>query len=368
MPSGHWVKIRKVPSNEMVQRCVPNVAGQNYSAAQLCDPNSQALPVAADFNIPYPPSKTPGVLVVPVANTVTKKLPGKEVVPVVPVWQKPGKTELGEKFTGTMDYGALRKIALAAGVPALVYDRALANFRDMQIKKLTQRGCFLGSDLTGSTGKTWMMCFNPKPHVELMETSMGGGEGKDCVGDFKNRSGCPRFWSNKPGSCLSTGGNLMTGKGRFYNSDGTGRYFIPLVGTDAGVNTNTFERQIGIHVAADTDGLSTKGKGDPRSLSRGNYVLPFETPLARMTDMSSDAAGGALALYSYPSKADLVEFMKPGGQPPYWDEACRKEVSYAAWIDASGNQNLTTILENSQKDFTHFMLTEPEAQDVPQEQ
>lgn len=336
-------------------RCIPNVPGVSYPEGSQCSLATVSGTLTAPPTINLAP------------NYKRPALPaGNQGEIVAGPFSSKTESVVAQKFSGRMDFAALKTLAVNQGVPALIYDRALQNFRTQLSKGTTSRGCFIAMDMTSAPGKSWMLCFNPKPSVEAVNTDAGSGFGTPCKGAFHNRYACPRFFGNKNESCLSPGGNFLTGISD--SAIQNGRIFTPMVGLDSGVNTNTQARNIGIHTLSDPSGNSLEGKIDPRVGSRGCFVWPHGFSQYPLKDLSSVAPGGALAIYSYPSKEDLQKFMA-NGNPPYWNSLCRAQMDYAAWIDeADSEATLTKILERSEESAMKDMLSEPEAQDIPVEQ
>lgn len=231
--------------------------------------------------------------------------------------------------------GNMRKAALANGVPAIIFDRAFANYLAQMKLGKTSRGCFMAADLTTpGQGKVWTICNGSPVTISEVETFWGSGGGPGCDDHlFQNRSSCAKFFGNKPKYCLSAGGNYITGE--VERQGGVSRQFVQLLGLDKNDNDNTEIRNVGIHQTSTDDGTKTYvGTTDPKNYSQGCLTVPFRGswPIqADMTEFSVRQPQGGMTLYVYPSKSDIVEFRNTG-KAPYWNETCAKEIGKPGWL------------------------------------
>lgn len=252
------------------------------------------------------------------------------------------ETEEGKKTTIDEAQKAkteLRAGALANGVPGVIFERAYANYLEQMKQGKTSRGCFMAADLTTpEKGRVWTLCLGKPVSISEVETYWGSGGGPGCLPHLfrNNQSSCAKFFGNKPGYCLSAGGNYITGE--VERQGGMSREFVQLIGLDKNDNDNTEVRNVGIHQTSTDDGTkSYVGATDPINYSQGCLTIPFRGswPIqADMTEYSKRQPQGGMPLYVYPSKADIVEFRNTG-KAPYWNEKCAKDIGKPAWLGVS---------------------------------
>ncbi|MBX3017469.1 MAG: murein L,D-transpeptidase catalytic domain family protein [Bdellovibrionaceae bacterium] len=253
----------------------------------------------------------------------------------------------------------LKKKAIAAGVPEVIFDRALKNFLEMKRQGKTDRHCFMAADMTtpGGHGKLWQICALPVTKITEMPTNYGSGLGDNCKDHvYRNTSSeCAIYFGNRPGYCLTAGGNYVTQN--VTRQRGTERPFVELLGLDAGENDNAGPRGVGIHQTTFSNGRSYIGQTDRSRYSNGCITIPASGVTVDPLSLSAQSEEGAMALYVYPSKQDVLD-MRNKGTAAYWHQGCAKQERRPAWIGADAN-DAPTQEEESQRELADWLNMKP---------
>lgn len=233
----------------------------------------------------------------------------------------------------------LRQKSVAAGVPAVIFERALANYQRLKREGRTSRDCFMAADMTTGNyqGRLWQICFRPNVAIQEMPTHFGSGAGPNCKSHvYRNSSSeCATYFGNRPGYCLTAGGNYVTAS--VTRDRGSRRPFVELKGLDTGENDNAGSRNVGIHQTTFHSGKSYLGQTDHSQYSNGCVTIPGSGDTVNPVDLSADGEAGGMALYVYPSKKDVQDYRdrkRTNGERPYWNAACASQVTRPGWIGA----------------------------------
>lgn len=265
----------------------------------------------------------------------------------------------GREAPAAGETAALKRQALAAGVPEIIFERALANYLELRRQGKTARDCFMAADMTtpGYQGKLWQICLRPEMRVTAMPTHFGSGAGPGCRDHvYRNSSSeCAIYFGNRPGYCLTAGGNYVTQE--VTRQAGTARPFVELQGLDAGENDNARERRIGIHQTTFADGRDYLARADRARYSNGCITLPTTGATLDPVALSAQTDGGGMALYVYPAKQD-VQDMRDKGRAAYWHAGCAGRERRPAWIGASA-EDAPTPEEESQRELADWLNLRP---------
>lgn len=269
----------------------------------------------------------------------------------------------------TQDAGELKRKALAAGVPDVVFERALKNYLEMKRQGKTERDCFLAADMTSpGQGSLFEICARPEIRITKMPTHYGSGAGRNCESHvYKNTSEmCATYFGNRPNYCLTAGGNYITQN--VTRQRGTERPFVELLGLDAGENDNADRRNIGIHATSFANGRDYIGRTDRAEYSNGCITVPTParagtppTPTLDPVSLSAQSDQGGMALYVYPAKQDVLA-MQTRGQAEYWHKDCAKQERRPAWIGESPSDGPSPE-DESQRQLADWLNLELKAKD-----
>lgn len=263
----------------------------------------------------------------------------------------PGQTRknaVGQKplFANPQAEARTRTAVLAHGVPAVIFERALDNYRQRRAAGETSRPCFMAADMTTpDQGVLWQICLQPKVSVLQMPTYYGTGLGPTCENHpyRNNYRSCARYFGNKKNFCLTAGGNYLTTN--VTQSSGSQRPFVELKGFDTDENDNTAERSVGIHQTLLHDGKNYVGQIDRSRYSNGSLTLPVTGDRIDPVELSFAGRDGGMALYVYPSRQDILDF-RTNGKAAYWNPTCAGQIGSPGWI-GSKDQAAPTLEEAS---------------------
>lgn len=212
-------------------------------------------------------------------------------------------------------------VAKGAGVPSLVFDRALANWENTGKSGQTARDCFMAADLTSEKPQSWMICAKPTMKVTAVPFAVGSGEHAGCSKHLFQNSGCLKFFGNRPGYCLPSGGRYVTQS--VYSARPNQDAFVELKGLDADQNDNA-GRGVGLQ------SMSKDGKVNWNAKSQSGFAVPFTQGDLSLNDLNAKSKGG-LAIYVYPAREDIKLF-RSAGSASYWSAQCGSKIGKPGWL------------------------------------
>lgn len=272
--------------------------------------------------------------------------PNQFVPTYLPANQEKTSMDPFTEMNGT-DKLKLAFAAKAAGVPSLVFDRAIANYESLGKSGQTARDCFVAADVTSQKAQSWMICSKPTIKVTAMPFEVGSGDRAGCNHHLFENSGCPRFFGNRPGYCLPSGGRYVTQQ--VYGARPNQDSFTELKGLDADQNDNA-GRSVGLQP------MPKDGKVTWNSKSQSAFAMPFQKDDYALNDLNSKAKGG-LAVYVYPSREDVKKF-RATGSAPYWNEQCATKIGKPGWLGSKD----TDAPKPSQMKAEHLRLLKEQQQ------
>lgn len=186
----------------------------------------------------------------------------------------------------------IKRKAAEARMPAYLLEKALENYKKLKAEGKTDKECFAVQDLTArGAPMNWVVCMRPGLHVRLSDGSFENID--QCREHAFQNTDCRRFFGDRQGYCLPAGGSYVTAGG---GKDPKGPTSVGLAGQDAGENA----------------GLKVRFKVQHEDEREG------------------------MAVYVYPSRAEIETFVK-NGKAPYWNESCQSVVRKAGWYGNGGS-------------------------------